>query len=218
MHGPAQFRIATGCGMPFLTMYVLSEGTQNFLNSSQNYSFLKGAKANLYKCFLPQAWDLQREEGVAALLHPEGVYDDPKGGRFRGEIYRRLRAHFQFQNRAKAVRRSRSPFPVQCKRVRCRTGAPRISADCEPLRPGDRATVLGSSRRRTVTGDQACPRRMGHGRSSEPGDSSRPAGAGGLCKILGRGRNATSPSSPTGSPFGRSDGSAAEVWRSRGGG
>ena len=38
------------------------------------------------------------ESGVAGLLHPEGVYDDPKGGAFREALYRRLRAHFQFQN------------------------------------------------------------------------------------------------------------------------
>ncbi len=88
----------SGLRNAFLSEYVLSEGTQNFLNSSQNYAILKGVQTNLYKCFLPQSWDFRQAEGVAALLHPEGVYDDPKGGRLRAEIYRRLRAHFQFQN------------------------------------------------------------------------------------------------------------------------
>ena len=32
------------------------------------------------------------------FLHPEGVYDDPKGGAFRKALYTRLRTHFQFQN------------------------------------------------------------------------------------------------------------------------
>ncbi len=88
----------SGLRNAFLSEYVLSEGSQNFLNSSQNYAVLKMVQANLYKCFLPQAWEFRQEDGVVALLHPEGVYDDPKGGRLRGEIYRRLRAHFQFQN------------------------------------------------------------------------------------------------------------------------
>ncbi len=42
-----------------------------------------------------------REEGVSGFLHPEGVYDDPKGGGFREEIYPRVRSHFQFQNEHK---------------------------------------------------------------------------------------------------------------------
>lgn len=36
--------------------------------------------------------------GVQALLHPEGVYDDPKGGLLREKLYLRLRAHYQFEN------------------------------------------------------------------------------------------------------------------------
>lgn len=74
------------------------EGMQNFLNAQQNYSVLAGQKANLYKCFLPQAWRLGAEKGVAGFLHPEGIYDDPKGGLLRTAVYPRLRAHFQFHN------------------------------------------------------------------------------------------------------------------------
>ncbi|WP_323889323.1 class I SAM-dependent DNA methyltransferase [Aeromonas veronii] len=74
------------------------EGTQNFLNALQNYPVLKGSQTNLYKCFLPQAWRLGAEHGVAGFLHPEGIYDDPKGGQLRAAIYPRLRAHFQFEN------------------------------------------------------------------------------------------------------------------------
>lgn len=78
--------------------YEESEGTQAFLNSAANYPLLAGQKANLYKCFLPTAWRLGSEQGVAGYLHPEGIYDDPKGGSFREAIYPRLRAHYQFQN------------------------------------------------------------------------------------------------------------------------
>ncbi|ECJ6570242.1 class I SAM-dependent DNA methyltransferase, partial [Salmonella enterica subsp. enterica] len=74
------------------------EGMQNFLNAQQNYPVLRGVQTNLYKCFLPQAWRLGTQKGVAGFLHPEGIYDDPKGGQLRAAVYPRLRAHFQFQN------------------------------------------------------------------------------------------------------------------------
>lgn len=72
------------------------EGMQAFLNAAQNYPLLKGVQSNLYKCFLPVVWRVGA--GVQALLHPEGIYDDPKGGALRSAAYARLRAHFQFEN------------------------------------------------------------------------------------------------------------------------
>lgn len=73
-------------------------GIQNLLNAVQNYPLLKGVPANLYKCFLPLTWRLSGAHGITGLLHPEGPYDDPKGGTLRETIYARLRAHFQFTN------------------------------------------------------------------------------------------------------------------------
>ena len=78
-----------------------AEAMQAFLNARQNFPLLAGQQSNLYKCFVPQAWMIGSEQGAAGFLHPEGVYDDPKGGRFRDALYRRLRAHFQFQNEKK---------------------------------------------------------------------------------------------------------------------
>ena len=75
-----------------------SEGTQSFLNAAVNYFSLKGQQANLYKCFLPRAWAIGASRGIAGFVHPESVYDDPKGGEFRELIYARLRLHAQFQN------------------------------------------------------------------------------------------------------------------------
>ncbi|PQA84448.1 N-6 DNA methylase [Limnohabitans sp. TS-CS-82] len=75
-----------------------AEGTQNFLNAVQNYPLLQGMKANLYKCFMPLAWQISSTKGVTGLLHPEGPYDDPKGGSLREAVYERLRRHFQFVN------------------------------------------------------------------------------------------------------------------------
>lgn len=82
----------------YFSEYVEFEGTQSFLNSLQNYPLLKGQKANLYKCFLPRAWSITHRHGVTGFLHPESIYDDPKGGILRKEVYPRLRAHFQFDN------------------------------------------------------------------------------------------------------------------------
>jgi hypothetical protein len=75
-----------------------AEGTQKFLNAVQNYPLLKGVQTNLYKCFMPLAWGLNSQQGVTGLLHPEGPYDDPKGGALREVIYARLRRHFGFVN------------------------------------------------------------------------------------------------------------------------
>ena len=73
-----------------------TEGMGQYLNAEQNYPVLKGQQSNLYKCFLPQVWRIGC--GVQALLHPEGPYDDPKGGLLRSALYPRLRAHYQFVN------------------------------------------------------------------------------------------------------------------------
>jgi len=78
-----------------------SEGTQKFLNAYQNYPELKGIQTNLYKCFLPQAWRFGNDDGNSGFLHPEGIYDDPKGGALRKEIYNRLVMHCQFVNQRK---------------------------------------------------------------------------------------------------------------------
>jgi Eco57I restriction-modification methylase/N-6 DNA Methylase len=75
-----------------------AEATQNFLNGTQNYPVLKGMQTNLYKCFLPLGWRLSGHYGVTAYLHPEGPYDDSKGGVLREVLYPRLRVHFQFIN------------------------------------------------------------------------------------------------------------------------
>lgn len=83
----------------YLAECVVTEGMGQFLNATQNYPLLKGQQSNLYKCFLPLVW--QVGSGVQALLHPEGVYDDPNGGLFREAIFIRLKAHYQFQNELK---------------------------------------------------------------------------------------------------------------------
>ena len=85
----------------YFNEYEMISGEQLFLNAVCNYKDLVGMKANLYKCFLPQAWMYNSECGVSAFVHPEGVYDDPKGGALREKLYSRLRKHFMFANERK---------------------------------------------------------------------------------------------------------------------
>ena len=82
----------------WLTELEQAEATQSYLNAKQNYPTLVGQQTNLYKCFLPQAWMIGNRWSTSGFLHPEGVYDDPKGGAFRAALYPRLRAHFRFEN------------------------------------------------------------------------------------------------------------------------
>lgn len=85
----------------YLSEYQALSGTQNFLNAVQNYADLKGQQTNLFKCFLPQAWEACGKAGVSAFVHPDGVYDDPKAGLLREILYPKLRKHFQFINELK---------------------------------------------------------------------------------------------------------------------
>lgn len=73
-------------------------GLTAFMNAVQNYPLLEGQQTNLYKCILENGFSLTGEKGYMGLLHPEGVYDDPKGQEIRKAMYARLRYHFQFKN------------------------------------------------------------------------------------------------------------------------
>ncbi|MFN2161306.1 MAG: Eco57I restriction-modification methylase domain-containing protein, partial [Candidatus Promineifilaceae bacterium] len=94
----ALFEEWPGMRAAWLDEFCEQAGMQAFLNAGQNYPLLDAQKANLYKCFLPQSWMLGNNSGVIGFLHPEGIFDDPKAGRFRSQIYPRLKAHFQLQN------------------------------------------------------------------------------------------------------------------------
>ncbi len=69
-----------------------------FMNAGQNYPLLVGQQTNLYKCILENGFSLLGKSGYMGLLHPEGVYDDPRGQILRTEIYAKLKYHFQFVN------------------------------------------------------------------------------------------------------------------------
>ena len=97
----AAFAAHPGMQTAWTEEYEQAEAMQSYLNGCQNYPLLEGMHTNLFKCFLPLGWSLKSEAGVVGYLHPEGVYDDPKGGGLRQEIYMRLRYHFQFVNELK---------------------------------------------------------------------------------------------------------------------
>ena len=69
-----------------------------FMNAYCNYPLLVGQQTNLYKCVLENGFSMMSEKGFMGLLHPETIYDDPKGQPLRKEVYPRLRYHFQYTN------------------------------------------------------------------------------------------------------------------------
>ena len=82
----------------YLDEYVTMTATKTFLNATQNYPLLKGQQTNLYRCFLPQAWEHSSEQGVSAFVHPDGILGDANANKMRFEMLRRYRKHFQFEN------------------------------------------------------------------------------------------------------------------------
>ncbi len=82
----------------YFSEYIETEGTAVFMNAVQNYPLLQGQQTNLYKCIIENGFQWINEGGFLGLLHPEGIYDDPKGQVLRKEVYQRLRYHFQFLN------------------------------------------------------------------------------------------------------------------------
>ena len=74
------------------------ENSSNFMGQFQNFPYLEGQQADLYKCVLENTFLLTKILGRIGLIHPESVYEDTKGNPLRKQLYKRLRFHFQFQN------------------------------------------------------------------------------------------------------------------------
>ena len=98
--GKARENLLSKAGAPdaYVSEFVAQSGAKAFLGGLSAYPHLQGMKANLYKCFITKAWGIGSEGGICGYLHPEGVYDDPKGGALRQALYPRLRGHYQFFN------------------------------------------------------------------------------------------------------------------------
>ena len=78
--------------------YTATESLATFINGDQNYPLLIGQQNNLYKCVLESCFSLISKKGFIGLIHPEGVFEDPRGQPLRKEIFKRLVFHFQFLN------------------------------------------------------------------------------------------------------------------------
>lgn len=85
----------------YLASYEALAAQKAFLNAEQNYPLLKGQQTNLYRCFLPQAWDFTNAGGNSAFVHPDGILNDSNAMQLRKVMYRRYRKHFQFINEKK---------------------------------------------------------------------------------------------------------------------
>ena len=72
--------------------------SSTFMNAYCNYPLLVGQQTNLYKCVLENGFTMMSNKGFMGLLHPETIYDDPKGQPLRKEVYPRLKYHFQYEN------------------------------------------------------------------------------------------------------------------------
>lgn len=75
-----------------------SQGAIKYLGNNRLYKPLKGVQSNLYKNFIVLSWNIISTNGIGALIHEEGVFDDHVGGDFRKFYYQRLSKHFQFKN------------------------------------------------------------------------------------------------------------------------
>ncbi|MCI1211576.1 MAG: hypothetical protein LKF93_07020 [Bifidobacterium tibiigranuli] len=83
----------------FLGEYVGVAGALAFYRATGNYPLLQGQRTNLFRCFLPNAWDFTKvHSGVSAFVHPDEVYGDTRAGVLREQMYQRLQYHFQFIN------------------------------------------------------------------------------------------------------------------------
>ena len=75
-------------------------GQSAVLGDSIEHVLLSSLQLNLYPLFMERTWRSMSESGIVGLLHPEGHFMDPKAGRLREVVYRRLRRHWYFENEA----------------------------------------------------------------------------------------------------------------------
>lgn len=87
--------------LSYLNENIETECEANFMNSKQIYKLLINQQTDLYRSVLIVGLELLNAYGYLGILHPTGVFDDPKGGRLRKILYKRLLYHFLFKNELK---------------------------------------------------------------------------------------------------------------------
>lgn len=86
----------------FLQDFVSIRGATRVTTSEAMNPFAGPGSKNLYRCFIDLSFRLVSPEGYAALIHQDGHFGDPRGGKFRQHWYRRIKKHFNFVNMIQA--------------------------------------------------------------------------------------------------------------------
>lgn len=73
--------------------------TKALINSTVCYANLKGCQSDLFKCILANCLGMQNSNGYMGMVHPNTIFEEPKGTKLRTYIYHRLIKRFQFTNR-----------------------------------------------------------------------------------------------------------------------
>ena len=97
----ASLRTSTAEEEIFLQEFTECTGVKEFLSSNSLYPTIKSTQTNLYKAFICVGKKISSHEGVVALLHDSGCYDNPSDSDLRRLLYSNLRVNLQFQNELK---------------------------------------------------------------------------------------------------------------------
>jgi hypothetical protein len=81
--------------------FIASDGAAMFLNDITLYPAVRGMRTNLYKNFIERTWSLIGRLGIVSLIHPDTIFDDPRGNIFREKYYPKLKGHYHFRNEYK---------------------------------------------------------------------------------------------------------------------
>ena len=73
-------------------------GQTAMLSAPRTYPELAGLTVNLYRNFIRLGSSLIHEQGCAAFIHPENLFESNRFAALRSQLYPRVRAHYQFQN------------------------------------------------------------------------------------------------------------------------
>ncbi len=74
-----------------------TEVLAEFISDQSVYPIMEG-RPDLYRAFMCQVWEHQKQQGISSLIHMETHFTDAKTPELRAATYRHLRRHWQFIN------------------------------------------------------------------------------------------------------------------------
>ena len=74
-----------------------TEVLAEFISDQTVYPIMEG-RPDLYRAFMCQVWEHQKQRGISSLIHMETHFTDAKTPVLRAAAYRHLRRHWQFSN------------------------------------------------------------------------------------------------------------------------